>query len=120
MHALSPVNTPIQNALHLCVEFSEGQNSVKSKSDSTEALKGIFQLDIFMLTINFLTPCWFGCCAVQKEIANTHAEVGMLSTCFFVKKWLNHFYLVGEKKAPKKQTILLHLQVRDQTWEISA
>lgn len=81
MHAL--VNTLIQNVLHLCVEFSEGQNSVKPKSDSTEALKGIFQLDIFELNINFLTPCWFVCCTVQKATANTRAELGIVSAYFF-------------------------------------
>lgn len=84
MHALSLLNTLIQNVLHLCVEFSEGQNSVKPKSDSTEALKGIFQLDIFVLNINFLTPCWFGCCTVQKAIANTCAEVGIVSAFFII------------------------------------
>lgn len=59
------MNTPITNALSLCVEFSEGQNSVKSKTDSTEALKGIFQLDVFRLNINFLTPLlvWLLCCS---------------------------------------------------------
>lgn len=80
------MNTPITNILGLYVEFSEGQNLVKSKSDSTEALKGIFQLDVFVLNINFLTPCLFGCCAVQKAIENTLAEVGIFSTCSFVRK----------------------------------
>lgn len=102
MHALSPANTPIQNVLCLHVAFSEGQNSVKSKSDSTAALKGIFQLDVFMLNINFLTPCWFGCSAVQKAIANSFAEVGIVSTCSFCEeKMAEPLLLSGEKKSPK-------------------
>lgn len=88
------------------MEFSEGQNAVKSKSDSAEALKGIFQLDVFMLNINFLTYCWFDCCAVQKATANTPSEVGIVSICFFVgeKKRLNHFYIARKKISKKRQT----------------
>lgn len=84
MHAPSPVDAATENGLCLCVEFPQGQNSVKSKSDSIGALKGIFQLDVFMLNINFLTPCWFGCGAIQNAIANTPAEVGIVSTCSVV------------------------------------